>query len=145
MRTSITRPQQRRSQASHSRISTSETLCRNGHPRSPNPNARHVRSRTSRRTITPGPSVRRRNCPTRRQRAIFANSRRRATQLRLQGPIALATVVPPRLKPHSALPHPYRTHPHRRSATHYRIPPSRPHGPCHPGTTRMAHRTERSR
>lgn len=145
MRTSITRPQQHPSRASHSRISTSETSCRNGRLRSPNQNARHVHSRTSRRTITPGLSVRRRNCPTRTRRAIFVNSSRRATQLRLQGPIVLATAVHPHLKPHSAPLHPYRTHLHRRSATHYRMPPSRPHGPCHPGTTRMAHHTERSR
>lgn len=142
MRTSIiTRPQQRRSPASHSRISTSETLCRNAHPRSPNQNARHVPSQTSHRTITPGPSTRRPKPPTQKHRDICVSSNRQTTR----PTIDLATAVHLLLRLHLASPHLCLTHLLRRSAIHYRIPLLRPRAPCRPDTTRTAHRMARRR
>jgi len=143
MRTSITRPQQHLSPTSRLKTFSSETLCLSDLQLRPSQNGRHVLSRTSRQTITPGPSTRSRIHRIPKHHDTFANFNRLRTQVRLQGLTDLVTIVHQHRKSALAPRRPCLTHPHRRSATHCHIP-LQPRAHCHPGTTRIARRMARS-
>jgi hypothetical protein len=139
-RTNITRPQQRRLPTSRLKSLISETSCPSGRPPRPIPNAHHVHSRTSPRTIIPGPSTRSRNHPIPRQLDISVSSNHQHTHLRLRDLIALAMHLRSALAP----PHLCLTHLHLLSATHYRTP-LRLLAHCRRDTTRIVRRMELKR